>query len=878
MLKLLRVFAALAASTVAFAAADPPTPPAFRLGDVATPLSYEAQLAIDPRETEFAGEIRIRFRFNRATPVLWLNATSLHIESAAFEQGDRKIAVEILPGGEDFLGFEAKGDAFSAGEAVASLRYRASFDGISARGLFRQPERGDWYVISQFESLSARRAFPCFDEPGWKTPWRLTIDAPSSEQVVSNTPEMNAIDVPGRAGWRRHAFKETKPLPSYLIALAVGPFDVVDGGTAGINKTPLRYFAPRGRGAEVRYAKESTPRFLEILEDYFGMPYPFEKLDSVSVPQVPFGAMENVGMITYGSTLLLATPHEETARFQRSFARVAAHEVAHMWFGNLVTLAWWDDVWLNEAFASWMEEKVLGRYRSAWSDGFRQNLSRTQAITADRLASARTIANPVRVKDDVTGAFDSITYDKGAQVLSMFEGWFTPRRFREGVQLFLKRHAWATATSQDFFRALGEASGREERSLQIFNAFIAQPGVPLLDVALDCGARQPVLDVSQQRLRPAGSTAAEMRWVTPVCFSYSSKGRQGSQCREIANGSQRVELPNVASCPDWVVGNAAGGGHYVVRYDAALVKRIAGQVQAIPGPEVLAMLSNATLLAVAGLIAPQQALALAGAALGHSSPAVQENAVRLLVELRDEWLAPEALRLKREIVGRRAEPLARKVAWREGRGESASMSALRATLLPFVAQADRGTRHRSEARALALRWLADHESIPANLAPAVLNTAGRFADAALYPKLEAAMLASQDRRDRNALLFALAKVRDDRLRARAFSLAIHKDLSGIDSLNLLEEALKDDANRRPAFDFVRANFDALVEKLPQHSPGRLMVPMGKLCTAKDRQDFVDFFRDRASRFLGGELRYAQALESIELCVAARKLVSGTTFR
>jgi alanyl aminopeptidase len=874
---ILRVLAAVAVSTVAIANETPRAPPAFRLGDAAAPVSYDVRLAIDPRETEFSGEVRIALRFNRATPVLWLNATNLRIESAAFEQGERKIAVEILPGGEDFVGFEAKGEAFSPGDALATLRYRGSFDGAASRGLFRQPERGDWYVISQFEAISARRALPCFDEPGWKTPWRLTIDAPASERVVSNTPETSAADVPERAGWKRHAFKETPPLPSYLIALAVGPFDVVDGGTAGANRTPLRYFAPRGRGAEVRYAKESTPRFLEILEDYFGSPYPFEKLDSVSVPQVPFGAMENVGMITYGSTLLLATPHEETARFQRSYARLAAHEVAHMWFGNLVTLAWWDDIWLNEAFASWMEEKVLQRYRPEWSDGFRQNLSRTNAIKADRLASARTIANPVRVKGDIVGAFDSITYDKGAEVLSMFEGWFTPQKFREGVRLFLKRHAWGTATSQDFFRALGEASGREERALAIFNAFIAQPGVPLVDVALDCGARRPGLSVSQQRLRPAGSTAAEMQWVTPVCFSYSSQGRPGSVCREVSNGGQRVELSGLPACPDWVVGNAAGGGHYVVRYDAALVKRLATQVQTVPGPEALAMLTNATLLAVAGLMPADQALALGGAAIGHASPAVQLNAVQLLIDLRDEWLAPGSLRLKREIMGRRVEPLARNLGWREVRGDSATLSSLRAALLPFVAEGDRSSRHRSEASQLALRWVADRQSIPANLAPPVLNTAGRFADAALYAKIEAAMLASQDRRERNNLLFALAKVRDEKLRARAFSLALHKDLSSVDALNLLEEALKDNANRRAAFDYVRANFEPLVAKLPQHSPGRLMTPLGSLCTPRDRADFADFFRERASRFLGGELRYAQALESIDLCIAARRLVSGTTF-
>jgi len=857
MVKLLRILAALAASTLAIADDSSRTPPTLRLGDAAAPISYEAHLAIDPREAEFTGEVRIALRFDRATPVLWLNATNLRIESVEFRQGARAIAVEVIPAAEDFVGFEAKGEPFAPGEAAATIRYQGTFDLRGAEGLFRQQERGESYVISQFEETSARRAFPCFDEPGWKTPWQ------------SNTPQTGLSPLSGRPGWRRHEFKRTPPLPSYLVAMAVGPFDVVDGGTAGINKTPIRYFAPKGRGAEMRYAREATPRLIEILEDYFGTPYPFEKLDSVSIPQVNFGAMENVGMITYASTLLLATPHEETARFQRSYASVAAHEIAHMWFGNLVTLAWWDDTWLNESFASWMQEKALGRYRPDWDDGSQNNMARASAITADRLASARVINNPVLTKDDIDGAFDSITYSKGSQVLAMFEAWFTPQRFREGVQLFLKRHAWGTATSPDFFRALGEASGREERALQIFNAFVSQPGVPLIDAKLDCGAGAPSLEVSQRRLRPAGSTAAEMRWVTPACFHYAVKGREETQCAEVANGAQRIVLAQASQCPDWIVGNALGAGHYVVRYDAALAKRLAGQTGNIPGPEVLALVTNATLLSTAGLMPLEEALAVADAALGHASPAVQQSAVLLLKELRDEWLDARQSRLKRELAERRIEPLARKLGWRASAGDSVSMSTLRAALLPFAAERERGTANRAAARELAMQWLADRESVPANLAAPVLDTAGRFADEAIYAKLQAAAIASHDRRERNNLLHALAKARDPKLRERALSLSLDQGLSATDALNLLEDALRDDANRWAAFEFVRAHFDALVAKLPQDKPGALQTPMGRFCTKKEREAFVDFFQGRAARFLGGQRRYDQALESIELCIAAR---------
>src|SRR5207237_3271145 len=419
------------AAAVAHAQDATPQPPAFRLGDTATPLEYALELAIDPRAAEFSGEARIAMRINRYASVLWLNATGLTIESVRIEQENRTLPVAVVRGGEDFVGLAARGPHFAPGIALATIRYHAAYETVGSQGLFRQEDRGDSYVLSQFEPLYARRAFPCFDEPGWKTPWRLTIDAPADDVVVSNTPQLNAAPAPGRRGWTRHEFAPTRPLPTYLVALAVGPFEVVDGGTAGANKTRLRYLALKGRAAETKWAAEVTPRLLELLEEYFGIPYPFEKLDALAIPQtVFFGAMENVGLITYASQLLLATPREETREFRRRYASIAAHEMAHMWFGNLVTLAWWDDAWLNEAFATWMADKVLARLRPEWSSGWWVHYARGRALELDRLASARRIHNPVLEKNDIPDAFDDITYLKGAAVLSMFENWFGPESFR----------------------------------------------------------------------------------------------------------------------------------------------------------------------------------------------------------------------------------------------------------------------------------------------------------------------------------------------------------------------------------------------------------------------------------------------------------------
>ncbi|HEY5897149.1 MAG TPA: M1 family metallopeptidase [Burkholderiales bacterium] len=865
MLLRLRLVLLLLALLSAPAAAAGREAPAFRLGDAATPLEYAVTLAIDPAEPRFSGEVRIALRFNRPTPVLWLNATGLAIESVEFLQGRRRIAVNVLPGGEDFVGFEAQGADFATGPAIATIRYRGELEGVSTRGLFRQQDRGDWYVVSQFEAIQARRAFPCFDEPGWKTPWQLTIDAPASQVVISNSDERRSAPTPGRSGWARHEFALTAPLPTYLVALAVGPFEVLEGGTAGKRQTRLRYFAPKGRASEARYAAQATPRLLEILEDYFGTPYPFQKLDTVAIPQtVGFGAMENVGMITYASSLLLATPREETPAFQRRYAGIAAHELSHMWFGNLVTLAWWDDIWLNESFASWMGQKALARFRPAWDNGLSVGWSRRAALELDRLASARRVRNPVREKTDLSNAFDAITYQKGSAVLAMFESWFSPERFRQGVRRFLKQRAYGTATSEDFIRALGEASDRGKDALAAFRGFIEQPGVPMLDVALRCTEGEPAIEVVQQRLRPAGSSVTDLQWSTPACFRYGSTTR----CSDTRNGASSILLGE-PSCPAWIFANAGGRSHYVPRYEASLAQRVRAAAPALSPSEMVSLVIDAGILSESGLMAIGEALAWADSALAHPSPIARLYAVDLVQMQREAWLTAAEAAAKREVIARRLLPAATELGWSERADDSDEIRELRKRLLPYAADMESDMKLRTQARGLAYAWLGDREAVDAGMTRPVLDTAARFADEALFGRLADAAGSLSDLREREYLLGALAKVRDDKLRSRALALALAPAVASRDAFHLIDSALEDEANRGAAFDFVRANFDALVAKLPQHSPAYLITPLAELCTPKERETFAEFFKERAGQFLGGALRYRQALERIDVCMAAR---------
>jgi alanyl aminopeptidase len=855
------------------------TPPAFRLGDAAAPIHYDARLAIDPRASTFTGEITIELAVKRAAPVLWLNATDLEIDTVVVTQEDRAVPVSILRGGEDFVGLRG---AFAAGNARVRFAYRGKLDALAVDGLFRQRERGDWYALSQFQPLGARRAFPCFDEPGWKTPWRLTIDAPGENLVAANTPATSASAIADRPGWWRHEFAETRPLPSYLVALAVGPFDVLAGGTAGARRTPLRYLAPRGRGAEARYAAEVTPKLLASLEEYFAIPYPFGKLDSAPIPQlVTFGAMENVGLITYGSELFLAHPHEETPRFRESYAGIAAHEIAHMWFGNFATLAWWDDTWLNEAFASWVGSKVQYALDPAWDTGVSATKSRNQALFADRLASARSIAAPVETRNSIDDAFDDITYNKGEEVLAMFEAWIGPERFRKAVRSFLLAHAYGTATSADFFRAAGEASGDPDRVVGALKGFVNQPGAPLIDLALRCrDVGAPQIEVKQQRFRPRGSTMRELAWTTPACFSYSAGGKSVSECHEVSSrpadaGPQLIELGEASSCPAWIVGNAGGRGHYIVRYEPGLWLRIASRASAIPSHELQALVRDTLLQVDAGLLSIDLGLSMAESAFRHASPSVRLAVVDLMAGLRDEWLTPAQLKEKGRIVEQSMLPVARDLTWTPRAQDSDETVALRPALLRFVADRLEGAGLRAEARVLALRWIAEPSSVDATVAKEAVEVAGRFADSETFERLESAALAVESTRERLILLGALARVRDAKLRERALALSLAAEggkprLDGRSAFSLLNRALHDDENRAASLAYVVANLDAIEAKLPKDTPASLLAPMGHACAAAERTAIERAFAARAGRWMTGPLRYAQALESVELCIAAHR--------
>ncbi|HVT60125.1 MAG TPA: M1 family metallopeptidase [Thermoanaerobaculia bacterium] len=861
---------------LAAAAADPspraasPEAPLLRLAGQAAPVRYAAELWIDPSATKFAAAIVIDLELKEPTSLLWLNASGLAIEQAALTVAGRQIAAQVVPGNGDFVGFAFARQAPS-GAAQLRVRYTGEISTIETDGLFRQKEGDNWYVYSEFEPFYARRAFPCFDEPSYKVPWALTLHVKREHAAVSNTPILAESDEPN--GMKRVSFAPTRPLPSYLIALGVGPFDYLNAGTAGRNATPIRFVTAKGRAKEAWYAAETSGAVLDLLEKYLGTPYPYQKLDNLVIPQtVGFGAMENPGLITYASSIVLAKPEAATIRWKRRYVADFAHEAAHMWLGDLVTPVWWDDVWLNESFASWLGDKVTGQFRPEWGGDVDHVLARARAADNDTLISARQIRQPITSKHDIENAFDGITYGKGQAVLQMFESWLGEEKFRAALQHYIARHAFANATADDFVGALAAVGGATVGPA--FFSFLTQPGVPEITVELRCEDGSPRLLLSQKRFLPLGSKGSDKQlWQVPVCVRWGNQTAPSRVCTLLAAESAELPLPvgtggSGSSCPEWVLGNAGGLGYYRVHYRGNLLARLlGGGAQALTLPERVGALHDAAALADSGDLSMREALALVPVYAHDPSRHVVEATVALAVRIRDhlvpERLLPSYARFVEQTFGEQA----RALGFTPHPGEREETMLLRDALVGFVAENGDDAALLAEAGILARKWVAERTSVSPETAAAVLRLAALHGGQALFDLYHAEAKKTANRRERSMLLAALGSFQDPAIARQALAVVLTDEFDPREAMTILNLWSSRAPMQQMRYEFVKRHFDTLAAKLPRDYPASFPNFARRFCDEEHRADAEAFFKDSIAKFTGGPRTLAKALEEISLCSA-----------
>ena len=537
---------ALAPTPPSVSAADEVPPPRGdgRLPALARPERYALALDVDPAMDRFRGKVSIDVSVLSATSHIVLHGRSLHVTEVTATTSAGTLpgtaVARTSHGGvtpeELVLSFPA---ALSPGHVRLGIAYDAPFDG-ELSGLYRVKEGEKWYAFTQFESTAARRAFPCFDEPGYKVPIELHVTAPNGTIAVANMPELSRA---ASGAGTRFDFAVTPPLPTYLLALAVGDFDVREGAKSPV---PIRLVTVKGKSALGESALEAAAGLVKQLGDYFALPYPFPKLDLVAVPDFAAGAMENPGLVTFREEIILLDPAHPSPQSKRFEAVVIAHELAHIWFGDLVTMKWWDDVWLNEGFASWMEVKATDLWRPEYATRPGAAADDTRVMDTDGLSSSHPIRQRVTSTSEIEEMFDGISYAKASAVLRMIEQWIGPETMQKGVREYIRAHQWQNADATELLAALDQTSGRDVSGMAA--TFIDRPGVPSVEVKATCGGGKLSLGLTQSAWRPLGlaSRSEPEAWRIPVCVetagSANAKAALATSCTELEEAHGTLDL------------------------------------------------------------------------------------------------------------------------------------------------------------------------------------------------------------------------------------------------------------------------------------------------------------------------------------------------
>lgn len=866
--------AALLLCSATSALAAEPAIPRGQLPDTVQPRSYDLALTVDPAQERFSGVTTIQVDIKTPQQFIWLHGLGLSVSEATVTQGGKTVLASYTEA-EPVTGvarLDLKG-ALVAGPATVRIAYTAPYR-EGAEGLYRTEVAGKWYSFTQMEPIDGRRMFPGFDEPRFKTPFTVTVSTPSGNKVVANAPLTKMA--PQSQGLTLHSFAPTKPLPTYLLALAVGPLDIVEGKIPAnsIRKTavPFRGVATEGQGARLAYALEHTPTHLATLEDYFGIPYPYEKLDIIASPQMG-GAMENAGAIIYNDNLILLNQNAPIQQ-QRAFGIVSAHELAHHWFGNLVTPAWWNDIWLNESFAEWMGVKASHLWRTDLGIATGLTADALSVMNTDSRKAGRPIYQPVTDNTQIASTFDGITYDKGAGVLTMIESYVGEDKFKAGVRAHLKAHEHGNATAGQFFAAMAKAAG-DPQILNAFKSFVEQEGVPLVTVTRSADGKQ--LTLRQTRYRPVGSTIQPgQTWVIPFCAKFYAETREAKACTFLSGPVASLAIPTGFEQAA-IMPNADGAGYYRFALPADDQTRLLARAVQLPDREALALADSLQAAFDANVAKLSDLTAAAKALASHKERRAALWLPGGLAELDREALTGASAAAIKARIGSMLKPELAKIGFdpRAGvhRSEPADKQALRQSLvssLLFDAQDPDVMKTLADA---AQASLTDAAALDVGFRAVAWSAGVMMHGKSFAQPLVEKLLAGKDSYERAHAAFALGRAHDAALATEMRALALDKRLRFQESLAIISGQFEEPAMRSAAWAWFKDNAGAMFDRLPGFSQPRLIEIAQGFCTPEQRADVAAFFPAWVEKLGGGKLELERTLESIDLCIA-RKSAHG----
>ncbi|HEX2484311.1 MAG TPA: M1 family metallopeptidase [Myxococcota bacterium] len=829
------------------------------------PLEVAVHVEVDPSNgPAFSGEVSQRLRIARPTRSIELHAADLRVARPRLAVGGQLRRGKLVAHPDVERIEVVFAEPVPAGEAVLELAFAGKLRS-DLRGLYAARAGEREYALTQLEAADARRFFPCFDEPSFKARFQLSVTTGTRNTVLSNEPVAKVEPLGG--GRKTVHFEPTPPLSTYLLALAVGELEASEPVRCG--ETEIRVWHVPGKGALTGFALEAARECLARLEAYFDLPYPYAKLDLVAAPDFEAGAMENAGAVFFRETLLLVDPETVTLQEKKRVAEVVCHELAHMWYGDLVTMEWWNDLWLNEAFATWMAFHVVDAWKPEWKMWNDFQHHRAAAFSLDALANTHPIYTEVRTPSDATENFDAITYEKGASVVRMVERFLGAEAFRAGVRAYIREHQESNAVAADLWRALSESSGRDVEP--IVRPWIETPGFPLVSLRRARAKGTAALGFSQERFRMEGGAGgrrkADPTWPIPWVGRLGRPDGGTRLERELLE-RKRAVLPLSGGEARFVYGNADEGGFFRPLHDADELALLAAHRGSLSAVERMGLLSHQWAAVRAGRAPLASFLDLALAFGDERDPDVLttlRGPLAFCVDRLGREAGPDAQVALRSRIAAAFRPAFEALGFDAGARDDDDARLRRAALLSLVAEVAEDPAVTSAATARFERYLADRKSLEPNLADPVVALGARTGDAARFDALLAAATSARTPQERRRMLMALGEFRDRAQSERALGLTLTDAVGTQDVAILLTRMLGNPAAREATWAFLKSRFAKLRKRLPPMLASRPIEALPALGTRAARRDVAAFFRAHPLPTAARAVK--QALERFDLDAA-----------
>jgi aminopeptidase N len=825
-----------------------------RLPHEAVPENYKLSFAPNLEKATFTGDETISVRVLKPTSQITLNAVDIDFQDVSISSDGTTQKATVTPQKENEMVVLAVEKPLSVGPAAIHITYTGILNN-EMRGLYiGKDDQGRKYAATQFESTDARRAFPCFDEPAYKATFDITAIAPEGDVAISNSKIVS--DTPGPGNGHTVKFAPTPKMSSYLAALIVGNFEYIEGKADGI---PIRVWSTPGKKQMGKFALETAEHVLAYYDNYFNVKYPYGKLDLVGIPDFSAGAMENTACITFREVLLQIDEKHGSVDLKKEIASVIAHEMAHQWFGDLVTMEWWNDVWLNEGFATWMSSKPIEQWKPEWQFNLDDVTDADRTMETDSLASTRPIEQPANTPAQILELFDSIAYGKAAAVLRMVEAYVGEQTFRAGVNAYIQTHEYGNATAEDFWNAQTENSKKPVD--RIMPTFVNQAGVPIIDLKAQCSGPSTTVSMGQRRYysdRKDFEAPNDELWEIPFCMK-SSEGEQ--KCELL---SKRQATAALTACSTWVLGNAEAKGYYRVGYQAEAIQALAKAAEKLSPAEQIELQSNVWASVRVGQEPVGDFLAVAEGLQNQRNRAVMQDLIERLNYI-GRYLVTDADRDSyRTWLRSYFTPIMNSVGWEPRPGESDEQKALRARLLTALGYDAGDPKALQEARKIADQGLANPASVSRDLALSAVRLAAINGDQAFYDKLMAAVKNAKSPEQYYMYLFALPEFSDPKLLEQTLNYAISPAVRSQDALTVIARAMRNPAGEKLTWDFVRSHWNDVQKTGGPFASAEIVGAARSFCSASMRDEMTTFYD--AHKIEAAERTYHQAIERINNCV------------